>query len=46
MGALRDDDFERQLNWLREHKRLVKTIEGIAIAIFALLAFLFGINQP
>jgi hypothetical protein len=46
LGALRDDDFERQLNWLREHKRLVKTIEGIAIAVLALIAFVIGINQP
>jgi hypothetical protein len=23
-GTSRDDEFELQLNWLREHKRLVK----------------------
>lgn len=43
-GTLRDDDFERQLNWLREHKQLVKVIEGLLIAVLALIALLFGIS--
>jgi hypothetical protein len=45
LGTLRDDDFERQLNWLRDHKKLVKVIEGIAIAVLALIALLFSISQ-
>ena len=45
LGQVRDDDFERQLNWLRSHKRLVKAIEGVIIAVLVLIAFLYGIHQ-
>lgn len=44
LGEVRDDSFERQLDWLRRHKRLVKALEGVIIAILVLIAFLWGIN--
>ena len=42
LGTLRDDDFQRQLNWLREHKQLVKVAEGIIIEVLALIALIFA----
>lgn len=44
-GEVRDNSFERQLDWLRRHKRLVKAIESVIIAILGLIAILYIINQ-
>lgn len=44
MNEVRDDGFERQLDWMRNHKRLIKAIEGVAIAILLLILFLFSLN--
>jgi hypothetical protein len=45
LGEVRDDSFERQLDWLRRHKRLVKAIENVIIAILGLISILYIINQ-
>jgi hypothetical protein len=44
-GEIRDDNFERQLDWLRKHKRLVTTIQKVVLAILGLILILYIINQ-
>jgi hypothetical protein len=44
-GTLRDDNFERQLNWLREHKQFVKFVEEIVIALLLLILLLFSLLE-
>lgn len=46
-GEVRDDGFERHLNWMRSHKRLVKVIEfvNIGILIVVWIAILWVIKR-
>ena len=41
-GALRDDAFERKLDWLRERKYVVSVAETFAIIAFVLFVILMG----